>query len=71
MATKADSLAYIKRSKGNFTNKHINQREKITISRQTIGVRINPTGNPTEKYNFRLNYTKEWLKMISSTRLSK
>ena len=71
MATKIDSSANIKLTKGNFTDKHIIHREEITYSRQTIGVRINPTGKPTEEYKFRLNYTKEWLKMISSTRLFK
>ena len=71
MATKTDSPADIKLTKGNFTNKHVIHREEITKSRRTIGVRINPTGKPTEEYNFRLNYTKDWLKMISSTRLSK
>ena len=71
MATKTESPANIKLTKGNFTNTHVIHREEITKSRCTIGVRINPTGEQTEEYNFRLNYTKDWIKMISSTRLSK
>ena len=71
MATLTESPADIKLSKGSFTNTHIITREEITKSRRTIGVRINPTGNPTEEYNYRLKYTLEWGKMISSTRLSK
>lgn len=66
MATKTDSPADIKLTKGNFTNKHIIHREEITKSRQTIGVIINPTGKSTEEYIFRLNYTKDWIKMIST-----
>ena len=71
MATETDSPADIKLTKGNFTTTHVIHREEITKSRRIIGVRINPTGEQTEEYNFRLSYTKDWIKMISSTRLSK
>ena len=71
MATKTESPTNIKLTKENFTNTHVIHREEITKSRRTISVRINPTGEQTEEYNFRLNYTKDWVKMILSTRLSK
>ena len=71
MATIAESPVEINLTKGNFTNTHVIHREEVTKSRRTIRVRINPTGDQTNEYNFRLKYTIEWIKMISSTRLSK
>ena len=51
-------------TQGNFNEKYKIKREEVDTAIRTIGVRVNPKGDNTIEYQYRLKYTTQWTNMI-------